>query len=130
MSDATLCRPSLAAAALMAITAGIHVFAGAPEINVPIQASDLPLILRAISAVLWHAVTLQLLVFTAALLWVAKHPNRPVSLLIASICLCYAALFLAISTTMLHSPWPLPQWLLFTPLAALTLWGSSPPVPR
>ena len=119
-------RPTIAAAILMLITAGIHVFAGAPEVHVPIQASDLHPILRAISAVLWHAVTVQLLAFTAALLWVAKHPNRPVSLLIATICLGYTALFLWIGTSMLQSPWPMPQWTLFAGLASLTLWGARP----
>jgi hypothetical protein len=126
MSLTPLSRPTLAAAALMLMTAGIHVFAGAPEVHVPIQASDLPVTLRAISSVLWHAVTVQLLAFTAVLLWVARYPNRAASLLIATICLCYTALFLWIGTTMMHSPWPLPQWLLFTPLAALTLWGAKP----
>jgi hypothetical protein len=122
-------RPTLAAAALMAITCAIHVFAGTPEVDAPIQASDLPLILRAISSVLWHAVTVQLVAFTVALLWVARHPNRPVSLLIAAICTAYAALFLAIGLTMTGSPIPLLQWVLFLPLAALTLWGTRPATP-
>jgi hypothetical protein len=122
-------RPTIAAAILMLATAGIHVFAGQPQVHAAIQASDLHPILRAISSVLWHAVTVQLLAFTAALLWVARHPNRAVSLLIATICLSYTALFLWIGTTMLQSPWPMPQWTLFAALAALTLWGAKPATP-
>jgi hypothetical protein len=122
-------RATISAGILMLITAGIHVLAGQPEVHVAIQASDLHPVLRAISSVLWHAVTVQLLAFTAALLWVARHPNREVSLLIATICLCYTALFLWVGITLLQSPWPMPQWSLFAALAALTLWGmprSSP----
>ena len=122
-------RWTLAAATLMAATAGIHVFAGQPQIHTAIQASDLHPHLRAISSVLWHAITVQLIAFTTALLWTARHPNRPLALLIATICAAYAALFIAVGLQVLHSVWPMPQWTIFATLAALILWGTRPTTP-
>ena len=116
--------PTLAAAGLMAATFGLHVFGGGPEFHHPIQASSLDLPLRAISAVLWHAVTVTLALQAAALLWLAKHPNRPMASLLIAIQICYAGLFLFYGQTMLGTIWQLGQWTIFLALAALILWGG------
>ena len=71
--------PTLAAAALMAATFGLHVFGGGPEFHHPIQASSLDLPLRAISAVLWHAVTVTLALQAAAVKRVFRSWERPIA---------------------------------------------------
>jgi hypothetical protein len=117
--------PTLAAAALMAATFGLHLFGGGPEFHQPIQASTLDLPLRAVSAVLWHAVSITLALQAAALLWLAKHPNRPMAILLTAIQIGYAGLFLFYGQTMLGTIWQLGQWTIFLALAALILWGAA-----
>lgn len=119
-------RPILAAAVLMILTLFVHVFAGGPEIHQLIQTSALPTGLRAVSAVLWHAVSVNLLVFSVALLWLAKHPNPPLGLTISFIQLGWAALFLYYGASMLATVWLMPQWLIFLTIPALTFWGQWP----
>jgi hypothetical protein len=116
--------PTLVAAALMAATFCLHVFGGGPEIHVPIQASSLPLPLRAISAVLWHAVTVLLSIQVFALVWLARYPDYAMALLLASIQLGFAMLFLFYGQTMLGTVWLMGQWTIFLALAALILWGA------
>jgi hypothetical protein len=116
--------PTLAAATLMAATVGLHVFGGGPEFHYPIQASTLDLPLRAVSAVLWHAVTITLALEAVALLWLAKYPNQPMAILLIAIQIGYAGLFLFYGQTMLGTVWQLGQWTIFLVLAALILWGA------
>lgn len=116
--------PTIAAAALMAGTTGLHVFGGGAEFHVPIQASALDLPLRAISAVLWHFVTLMLAVQSIALLWLARHPDWALAALLASIQIGFAGLFLYYGQTMLGTVWVLGQWTIFAALATLIIWGQ------
>jgi len=94
-------RWNLAAAALMALTFGVHVFAGGPEIHVVIQASELSENLRAISTVLWHAVSVILAVFALAYLWLARNNNKALSIVLGATQLGFATLFLWYGTTLL-----------------------------
>lgn len=116
--------PTLAAAVVMAATAGLHVVAGGAEFHAPIQASSLDLPLRAISAVLWHFVTLMLALQAAALLWLARHPDRAMAVLLAAIQIGFAGLFLFNGQTMLGTVWVLGQWTIFLVLAMLIIWGQ------
>lgn len=116
--------PTLAAAVLMAATAGLHVVGGGAEFHAPIQASSLDLPLRAISAVLWHFVTLMLALQAAALLWLARHPDRAMAVLLAAIQIGFAGLFLFYGQTMLGTVWVLGQWTIFLVLAMLIIWGQ------
>ncbi len=118
-------HPTLAAAILMAATTGLHVIGGGPEFHVPIQASSLDLPLRAISAVLWHMVTVLLAIQAVALLWLARHPNIPMTTLLLAIQIGFAGLFLFYGQTMLGTVWQLGQWTIFLALAALIAWGQS-----
>lgn len=115
---------TLAAAFLMAGTTGLHVIGGGAEFHLPIQASALDLPLRAISAVLWHFVTLMLALQTAALLWLARHPDRAMATFLTAIQTGFAALFLFYGQTMLGTVWVLAQWTIFLALAALIIWGA------
>lgn len=114
-----------AAAGLMATTCLVHVFAGGPEIHHPIQDSDLPVELRAISAVIWHAVTLILAAFSAVLFWLAIRDNAALAYLTIVVQLGFAGLFLFYGLTMLGSPWSMPQWIAFLLIPALTLLGMK-----
>jgi hypothetical protein len=119
--------PTLIAAALTAATFFLHVFGGGPEFHAPIQASALDLPLRAISAVLWHAISLLLATEAVALLWLARYPNRPMAALLGAIQISFAGLFLFYGQTMLGSVWILGQWTIFLVLAGLIFWGARMP---
>lgn len=116
-------KPMLLACALMGVTTCVHVFGGGPEIHQPIQTSDLPSYLRAISAVLWHAVTVILMAFAIALAWVSLHPNRPLEWMIALVQVGFAGLFLFYGVAILGTPWPMPQWVVFLLIPGVMLFG-------
>jgi hypothetical protein len=123
--------PTLIAAVLMTATFFLHVFGGGPQIHQPIQASSLALPLRAVSAILWHGISVLLAIEAVALFWLARHPDRAMAALLAAIQLAFAALFLFYGLTMLGTVWVLGQWTIFLTLAALILWGARlrPPAP-
>lgn len=114
---------NLGASVLMALTFCLHVFGGGPEIHEPIQASVLSDYLRAMSAVLWHAVTVVLAVFAIAYLWLAKHENTAMSLQMAAIQFGFAGLFLWYGEVLLGTVWPMPQWIIFIVIPAVSLAG-------
>lgn len=117
-------RWNFAAAALMALTWGVHVFAGGPEIHVPIQGSELPEYLRAISAVLWHAVSVVLAVFALAYFWLARNENTALSIVLGATQLGFAGLFLWYGSTLLGTIWPMPQWIIFLLIPAVSAAGT------
>lgn len=117
--------PTLTAGVLMAATFILHVFGGGPEFHAPIQTSALDLPLRAMSAVLWHFVSLMLAVQAVALFWLARHPDRAMTALLAAIQLGLTGLFLFYGQTMLGTVWILGQWTIFLTLAALIIWGAK-----
>lgn len=116
-------KPMLAAALISALTIGLHVIGGGAEVHAPIQASNLPLPLRAISAVMWHFVSLILALQTLGFLRVAQRPNPEMSVLLIGVQLGTAALFVFYGLSMLGSVWIMPQWTIFLTIAALGLWG-------
>jgi hypothetical protein len=122
--------PMVLAAVLMAGTFFLHVIGGGAEVHVPIQASSLDLTLRAVSAVLWHAVSVLLVIQTGALVWLARHPNPPMAMLLITIQLAFVGLFLFYGQTMLGTVWVMGQWTIFLALAALIAWGLRGQVPR
>ena len=115
---------TLVAAVLTAATFCIHVFSGGPEIHRPIQNSALAPILRCISAVLWHGISIVLLVFALALAWMAWHPNLPLAVTMIVIQLGFAGLFLYYGLRITGSVWPAPQWVIFIGLSGLIAWGQ------
>jgi hypothetical protein len=116
--------PTLIAAILMAATFFLHVIGGGAEFNVPVQASDLDLTLRTVSIVVWHGISAMLAIQAFALLWLARHPNPPMSALLVTIQLAFAGLFLFFGQTMLGTVWVLGQWTIFLVLAGLIAWGA------
>lgn len=90
--------PTAIAAVLMAATLGVHLFMGGPEVHDALIASQPAPGLKAFISILWHAVSVNLLVFTIALAALARRPNRALETTIAAIQIGYAMLFLAYGT--------------------------------
>ena len=111
----------IAAVVLMFVTFLAHVFGGGPEIHAPIQASELSPYLRAISAVIWHAITVVLLVFSVALAGLVKHPNRALERIMIAIQLGFAALFLFYGVRLLGNIIDMPQWIAFLLIPGLMM---------
>lgn len=112
-------------AALIAFgSTALHVFAGGAEIHVPIQESGLNTPLKAISAVLWHAVTLTLLAGGIVACALVVRPHRLVALGIALFSLGYIPIFMFYAQTMLGSVWAMPQWVLFLAFALFMSLGA------
>jgi hypothetical protein len=116
--------PVAIAAGLMTLTIGAHVFGGGPEYHVVYQQVLPTQHLASMAAVLWHAVTVSLIVFLGALFWLVGHPSRPLAFAISAVQLGWAALFLFYGITMLGSVWPMPQWVIFIAIPLLTLYGT------
>ncbi|WP_316015624.1 hypothetical protein [Roseobacter sp. HKCCA0434] len=112
-----------AAAIFAAVICLIHVIAGGREVHVPIQAHGLPPGLRAISAVLWHAVTVILIVMAGATAWLAMRPEPGLAVALIAICLGWAGLFVWYGLRQLGTVRDMPQWGLFLALAGLIGWG-------
>jgi len=118
----------LSAGMLSVLTLFAHVFAGGPEIHVPVLESDLPLELKAIFSVVWHAVTAVLVINSAALFLAAgsKSIEKILVLFVSSQYLVFAALFVFYGITHLGTLLPMPQWSVFLLMPALALAGLLP----
>lgn len=109
------------ASILMAVTFLAHVFLGGPELYSPLRASDAPGYLKSVFSVIWHFVSLQLFLMTAALWWLARHQNNALYWFILLTVSGFAILFMAYGFIDLGSIWPMPQWIAFGGVAALML---------
>ncbi|GHC65775.1 hypothetical protein [Neogemmobacter tilapiae] len=107
-----------------ALTFALHVWGGGPEFLEPFLTTLSDPRLRAMSVILWHAVSLGLGLQAMAMLWLARNPSRPLGLFIAAGHLGWAALFLIVGQTMLGTVWDLMQWTIFLVLTGLSLWGA------
>ena len=121
-------RPTLIAAILMSLTLGVHVIAGGQEVHAGLQSALGNDGLRAFAAVLWHAVTVVLVVFAIALLWLAWHPNLALKATLGAVQAGFAVIFLFYDMTRLGTVWPMPQWIIFLIIPALTLLPTRQPV--
>ena len=63
------------ASALSLLTCGVHIFAGGREIHTPMIASALHPVMKAIWSVVWHAVTIIMLMNAVAFLYAAQNPD-------------------------------------------------------
>jgi len=115
----------LLAAGLMSVTVLIHVLMGGPEIMKPLRSSDLSRLVRAVMDVVWHGITIVLIYLAAGLFWLAWHDNPALMWMICAIQVGFAALFIWYGATQLRSLWPMPQWVIFLGVPALTIWGAG-----
>ena len=113
--------PFTVAGIIMVLTTAIHLFAGGPEYHAVYQSTLPTAHLASMAAVLWHAVTVNLMVFAGAYFWLARHPSLPLFVALTAMQIGWAGLFLFYGLTMLGTPWPMPQWVIFlvTPLISL-----------
>ncbi|MEX3014967.1 hypothetical protein [Gymnodinialimonas hymeniacidonis] len=111
------------AGGLFVATAAIHAFVGGPEVNAPVQGSGLDPLVRAVSAVVWHALTALFVVFGGALFWAAWHGARALVMTVLAVNVAFIALFLAIGIVALGTVWPMPQWVLFGLISGVMIWG-------
>jgi len=102
----------------------VHIFMGGPEIMKPLRASGLHPVIRAVMDVVWHAVTVVLICLAAALFWLAWNENMALLLIVNAIQIGFGALFIYYGATQLRSLWPMPQWVIFLGVPALTIWGA------
>lgn len=115
----------LSAAVMMAATSAIHAFGGGPEINAPVQASELSPMVRAISAVIWHALTALFLIFAGALAWASYARNEALVWTVLAVCLAFVALFVGIGIASLANLTTMPQWVIFLAISAVLAVGLS-----
>lgn len=113
----------MSAAALLFLTTGVHVFMGGPEIHVVIQESDLVAPVRGVAAVLWHAITVILIVFALACAWLARAPNASLAYLMIAVQMGFVALFIFYGITILGNLTVMPQWIIFLLISALIWQG-------
>ena len=114
----------LGLAVLMAGTVALHVFSGGPEFADPFRAALSDDHLRAMALILWHAVTVVLVVLTGAYLVLARGPNRALLWASSALQLGWAALFVLYGLDLLGQLWSLPQWVLFISFPLLALWAE------
>lgn len=113
------------AAALMALTFFIHVFAGGSEVHIPLQAALADQGLAAFAVILWHAVTVVLAVLAVGLWVLSRRYDPAFEMVLSAIQLGFAALFVFYGLTRLGSLMPMPQWIVFLAIPALTRFGQS-----
>ncbi|MBO9466149.1 hypothetical protein J7443_12970 [Tropicibacter sp. R15_0] len=103
----------LVLSALMAAITGVHVFLGGPQyadaFAITLENADL----RAMSLVLWHAVTVALILFALAYLWLAFRRSPELVAITSLLQLGWAGLFLFYGVTQLGELVTQPQWVLF-----------------
>lgn len=124
MEDKLNIRALHLASLLMAVTFLVHLFLGGPELYSPLRASDAAAELKSVFSVIWHFVSLQLFLMTAALWWLARRPNNALYRFILLTVSGFAILFMAYGLSDLGSIWPMPQWIAFGGVAALMLLGG------
>ena len=116
----------LAAGVLSLVTTGIHLFAGGPEVHVPLLASSPSPLLQTYVSLLWHATSAILLINSLALLFAAVNGRyrAPLAGAVIAQYLAYAALFIGHGFAYLGSLWNTPQWVAFAVMAAFAAIGA------
>jgi len=115
----------LLAAGLMCVTVLIHVFMGGTKVMHSLRATQLPRLVRAVLDVVWHGVTVVLICLAGALFWLSWHENPALLWMVCAIQVGFAALFIWYGATQLRSLWPMPQWIIFLGIPALSIWAST-----
>lgn len=110
------------AAALMGLTSAVHIFAGTGEIMSPIVAADvLDPAIRAIAMVVWHMVSLVLVLSTLAIGYLAVRSNSALGSFVVASQFGFALIFLYYNITQFGALFVLPQWTVFVLCPVLML---------
>lgn len=113
------------AAALMGMTVLLHVFGGGPEVHDPLQATLNDPFLAAFAAVLWHMVTMALVVLAGGLWALSGRDDPALEVILSGLQLGFAAVFIFYGLTRLGTVMPMNQWTIFLIIPALTRLGQS-----
>ncbi len=114
----------LSAAILSALTLLLHVFGGGPQYLIPAWASDMTADQKTLYSVLWHTITTLLGINAVALVFAARSTQpAPLVLLVSAQYMAMAVLFFVLGLAHLGTLWVQPQWLIFSVISALALWG-------
>lgn len=115
----------IASAALVSgLTLIAHFFGGGPEYHTTAWLSDMSIDQKTIYSLLWHAITALLLVNTVALVIAARGVyQRPLVLLVVAQYLAIGGLFIFFGLQNLGTIWQQPQWIAFTLISALAMFG-------
>lgn len=114
----------LVAGLLTLLAAFVHAWLGGREILRPTLAAPLHPIVRATQEVAWHVITWHFAVLGLALLvsaWLVPGAAPATAAITGVSALGYALMFLVLGLRRFGDPWHMPQWVLFAPLAAITL---------
>ena len=116
---------ALAAAGIQTILyCGVHVFAGGPEIHVPILQSELDPLVKGVGSVVWHAITAFMLLNGLALMWLAtKSGQEAMGWLVVAQFTAFAGLFIAYGLARFGDVFTMPQWIGFLVISAIAAWG-------
>ena len=114
-----------AAGAAAGATLLIHVFAGGPTVAAPLLAArDIPETPKLTNYYCWHIVTITLIAMSVGFAIPAFAPGETTSALTWTLIAAVFALWsIALFLWKKMPPLALPQWILFTPIAALGVWG-------
>ena len=116
--------PLAGAAALSAATAAIHVFLGGPDVAKPLLQSEMRRVPKFTNYYCWHIVTITLIAMSVGFAIPAFSPGETTSALTWTLIAAVFALWsIALFLWKKMPPLALPQWILFTPIAALGVWG-------
>lgn len=123
-------RVLVSAALLAAFTAAVHIVAGGGDVAVPLLASSLDGTLKWTLYVVWHMVSV-VLVLSAVALFVGAVPRHAASsrylVRFVSVLWCaFGALFLAVAALQPESGglFALPQWIVLLPVGVLGVLGG------
>lgn len=125
----------LASGILSLVTTGIHLFAGGPDVHVPLLESSPSPLLQTYVSLLWHATSAILLINSVTLLFAAadRRCRLPLAIAVIAQYLAYAALFMCYGLAYLGSLAQTPQWAAFILMAGLAAVGArsdAKPLPK
>lgn len=120
--------PLWASAAVLAVTALIHIVAGTPQYLDGIATAGLTGEVGGLAVALWHVTSVILVLLPIGLSWAARASHTAGAPLLAAvwtICLAFFAIMLGVDVSTGSMLSPLVQWILFVPpliLLPFTRW--------
>jgi len=124
-------RLQFSAAILATLTAGIHIFAGTPEIETPLLQSAMPQEVRLLLLACWHLVSVCLTISAIGFFIGARPANkvsgRQMVQLLSFLWIAFGLVFVTVAMVYGGTPMlvRLPQWVLLFPVGVLGVCGSK-----
>lgn len=116
----------LLGAALSGSAVVYHFVSGNTEVMVPLYAADLPPEVTAVLDIVWYDIALLAAIGAIGMLVAAYRPawRMPLAWFIGGHYLALALLCLGFSFAWFGNPWDLIQWVIFGPIALITIWAA------